>query len=302
MTNFLNEVIGVDHGNSSIKTANFVTTTGIAQVSTEPALKENVLEIDNKYYSLTNARFGLKLDKTEDQKFYLLTLVAIAQELRYRGIHTANIYLAVGLPPARFGAEKEKFKKYMLQKRDIAFKFEGQLYRIHIDKVGIYPQCYSAVVDNIADYKRKTYVVDLGSLTLDLVQIVNYTYAEANCLTLNQGIINCVQAINKETVRQFNYEVDEADINEIMITGESTLPNKVVVVIKKVIVEYVDKLFKLLLENGVNAEYDRITFVGGGATIIKNYSSISSPNIVFKTDIHANAKGYEFLMRKSIKR
>ncbi|MCR5836381.1 MAG: ParM/StbA family protein [Lachnospiraceae bacterium] len=295
-------VLGIDTGHGNQKSANTCFPTAIAEVSTQPALTDNILEVDGKYYSLTSERMGLRTDKTEDDNFYLLTLVSIAKELKFRGLRSADIYLAIGVAPARFGAEKDQIKKYMMRKSDISFKFEGQLYHIHIEKISVFPQAYSAIVSDIANYKRKQYVVDLGSLTLDIIPIVNYTYSEADCITLNQGVISCISAVNKECVRQFGYEIDELDIREIMITGESTLPQKVVIVIKKVITDYVNKILKVLLENGINVERDRITFVGGGATIIKRYANINSPNITYKLDICANAKGYELLMKKSIER
>lgn len=301
MTN-KNLVIAVDHGNSQCKTVHTVFPTGVVEISTEPAFKDNILELDEKYYSLVPKRFELKADKTEDQKFYLLTLVAIAKEMKMQGITSANLYLAVGLPPARFGAEKANFKKYMMQKREVNFKFEGIYYHIHIDKVGVYPQCYSAIVGNIKDYKQKRYIVDIGSWTVDVIAVQNFTYIEADCITLNQGIIKCIRDVNRECIRQFNYQIDEYDIQQVMTTGESTLPDKVINIVKKSIVSYVDSIYKTLLENGINPEIDRITFVGGGATLMKRYGNIESSNISFNLDINANAKGYEILMKKSLSR
>lgn len=81
--------------------------------------------------------------------FYLLTLAAIAKELKIKGKNHADIFLSVGLPLTRFGAEKEDFIKYLSRKREVTFKFEKQTYRVNIVKVSVFPQCYAAVADRM---------------------------------------------------------------------------------------------------------------------------------------------------------
>ena len=54
-------------------------------------------------YSLTEKRISYLRDKTEDERFYVLTLFAIAKELERAGImepdEVVDITLLVGLPP-----------------------------------------------------------------------------------------------------------------------------------------------------------------------------------------------------------
>ena len=50
------------------------------------------------------------IPKVEDDSFYLLTLAAVAKELKRRGLAEAKVFLAVGLPLTRFGAEKNSVK------------------------------------------------------------------------------------------------------------------------------------------------------------------------------------------------
>ena len=48
--------------------------------------------------------------KTSNDNYYLLTMAAIAQEIRYRrGERKADVVLAAGLPLASFGREKKGF-------------------------------------------------------------------------------------------------------------------------------------------------------------------------------------------------
>lgn len=50
-------------------------------------------------------------------------------------------------------------------------------------------------------------------------------------------------------------------------------------------------------ENGHDTEFLDIIYVGGGATIMKNYGKQSN-NISYIEDVKANAIGYELLARK----
>ena len=107
-------LIGVDHGNKQIKTVHgepFVS--GLQQSLTRPFGQS--LQYCGTYYTLSNERIPFHKDKTEDDRFFVLTLIAIAEEITARGIgekEQQHIQLAVGLPPAHFGSQAEKFTAY----------------------------------------------------------------------------------------------------------------------------------------------------------------------------------------------
>ena len=105
-------VIAIDHGWSNMKTVHETFTSGIREITTEPALFENVLEKDGKYYKVGSERLKVKDSKVEDENYYLLSLAATAKELDRLGKRTANVYWAVGLPLTRFGKEKQKMFDY----------------------------------------------------------------------------------------------------------------------------------------------------------------------------------------------
>ena len=50
------EVIGIDHGWSNMKTSSQVFTTGVKEITTEPALFDGVLEYKGKYYKVGSSR------------------------------------------------------------------------------------------------------------------------------------------------------------------------------------------------------------------------------------------------------
>lgn len=127
----------------------------MSHIANEPGVFDNILEYEGKYYSIGGKRLMVKDTKVTDDNFYLLTLAAIAKELKTRGIYNVDIFLSVGLPLTRFGAEKENFIKYLSRKKEVVFKFEQETYRINIIKVSVFPQCYAAVSDRLSQYGRK---------------------------------------------------------------------------------------------------------------------------------------------------
>ena len=118
------EVIGIDHGWSMMKTISQVFVTGVKEITTTPALFGDVLEYKGKFYKVGTVRQEVKDTKVEDDSFYLLTLAAVAKELKRRGLAEAKVFLAVGLPLTRFGAEKNDFIKYLTKNKRVSFKYE----------------------------------------------------------------------------------------------------------------------------------------------------------------------------------
>lgn len=77
--------IGIDHGYYAIKTRHCSFPAGItAYGSQEPYTRRNLLEFGGNFYLCGTARQPLQKDKTRTDSYYLLTLAAIAQELKAR--------------------------------------------------------------------------------------------------------------------------------------------------------------------------------------------------------------------------
>ena len=89
------EVIGIDHGWSKMKTATQIFTTGVKEITTEPAFYDDVVELDGKYYKVGGKRLEVRDTKVENDNFYLLTLVAVAKELNRRAMRNADVLLSV---------------------------------------------------------------------------------------------------------------------------------------------------------------------------------------------------------------
>ena len=77
-------IIAIDHGYYAIKTKHFSFPAGITAYSHEPYTKQGVLQYGGKYYVCGTGRQPIQRTKTETENYYLLTLAAIAQEIKYR--------------------------------------------------------------------------------------------------------------------------------------------------------------------------------------------------------------------------
>ena len=289
-------LVAVDHGFSTIKTPDDVFATAISEID-EPITQEKTLYIGGKYYRTGGRRIDVLEDKTSTESFRNLTYVAIAKMLERMNRKSAHVILAVGLPIGRMAKEKEAFKKYLMSPAEVKFRYSGKAYKVTIEKVFVYPQCYGAVVDRLPGMKSEEVIVDIGSWTVDTLCIVDRSPDESRCGSDPNGLIPCMRHIDEECVKRFNSKVGENLIREVMIGGTADLDEGYLDVINKELKAYTKSVFHILREQGVNVRTTPITFVGGGAALMRRYGELDQKNIRYIEDIRANAKGYEKLLK-----
>lgn len=108
-------LIAMDHGNKQMKLVRsepFIS--GLSESEVQP-FGADVLKYKEKYYQISDQRIPYRRDKTEDDRFFILTLFGIANEIEAANAYIPGIIrvqLAVGLPPAHYGAQNEKFTQY----------------------------------------------------------------------------------------------------------------------------------------------------------------------------------------------
>ena len=64
-------LFAIDHGNSAVKTTNFVFTSGLAEYPVKPPLQTDVLEWGGKFWALSGQRISFMRDKTRDDRFFI---------------------------------------------------------------------------------------------------------------------------------------------------------------------------------------------------------------------------------------
>lgn len=126
-------LISVDHGNKLIKVLHHAPFTSGLQENDVPPFGGETLEYEEKYYTLSEKRIPYHRDKTVDERFFILTLFAIAYEIEAVGGYSQNVIrvqLSVGLPPAHYGAQCETFTKYFTDRSIVKFTFKKRSYSI----------------------------------------------------------------------------------------------------------------------------------------------------------------------------
>ena len=291
-------IIGIDHGYYAIKTKQVCFPTGIIRYEYEPYTMQNVLQYRGEYYVCGTGRQTLVKDKTANDNYYLLTLAALAQEIRKRkGERTAKVVLAAGLPLTGFGREKQKFKEYLFQKQLIRFLYEGERYEIQIEDVKLFPQGYSALAlypEYLKD-EPSVLLVDIGGWTVDLMRLDNAVPNAATCRSLELGVIRCIDEILEQVRRNTGLSITETQVERILQGKSCSMPAEVVSLIEKQGRLYIEKILSAITEAGFDLRAVPSIFMGGGAAIFQHRVSTQDRlcRPIYLTDIHANAAGYE---------
>ncbi len=297
-------LIAIDHGNKQMKTIHcppFVS--GLVESITRP-FGSDILEYEGRFYTLSNQRIPYKRDKTEDDRFFILTLFGIAEELHKiekHGEEVVRISLAVGLPPAHYGAQNQSFTLYFSNRGIVNFQYHENPYSIYIEDIRCYPQAYAAAVtmmDKLID-KPRVLIVDIGGFTADYLMMRSGRADLSVCDSLENGVILLYNRIRTKTNSEFDILLDETDIDGILREDESTYAPEVISLVEKLAQDFVYDLANSLRERMLDLMSGMVVFVGGGAILLRRQIEASGKvrNALFVEDINANAKGYEFLYR-----
>lgn len=218
-------IIPIDHGNKQCKTLHKVFVSGIIEHDNPPPFGDNTIFYKGKYYTLSDKRIPYMRDKSIDEKFFILTLFAIAYEIDMAGRYSENdvigVTLLIGLPPSHFGPQYEKFEEYFTKRNDLVeFEFNRRHYNIYFNEVMAFPQAYAAAMlelGQIKDYLKAT-VIDIGGYTADYLQLKHGRADMSACDSLDNGVIILYNNIKPKINADYDMLLDESDIDAI-ITG-----------------------------------------------------------------------------------
>lgn len=304
-------LIAIDHGNKLIKTVHHTFTSGLVESNTHPPFGDDILKYGGKYYTLTDKRIPYMRDKTADDRFFILTLFGIANEIETMGRYTdeevLDIQLLIGLPPAHYGAQYERFEYYFTKGRDVLdFVFRDKYYSIYINEVVSFPQAYAAampVFSKIRNFAKAT-IIDIGGYTADYLQIKNGQADLSVCDSLDNGVILLYNQIKSKANSDFDLLIDESDIDAIISGSNCDFDRKIVQLVEKQTMAFVGGLIDSLRERMIDLRSGKAIFVGGGSILLRRYIEASEKvgHVFFVDEISANAKGYELLYRASMAR
>lgn len=295
-------VVGFDNGYQFGKTAHSLFDNGVYPMGkVEPSLKVHSLKYEGKYYKAGEGRAAITEDKVSDENARLLTMAAIAKELRTEEVRKAEIILAVGLPFSDFGREKKTLAAYYSQKPVLKYEYEGIPYHIAIRQTLVYPQCYSAIAPRLCNMKGDYLVVDIGSKTTDVVFLKNGLPVERKSVTIEKAMVKWMKQIQGSLQVQYGKNVPEGEILKVILKQANFLPRACANLVRDTVREQVHTLELELEEREYDLRYTNVIYVGGGAAAMQNFSERRA-NVAYDPDIHANAKGYEFLAVQVLKK
>ncbi|MBO4869603.1 MAG: ParM/StbA family protein [Clostridia bacterium] len=295
-------IIGIDHGYGNIKTANHVFRTGVLQSDGEPLFTKNLLVYDGKYYTVGEGHKEFTADKQKDGDYYVLTLAAIATELKDRGITDAEVIIAAGLPLTWTNGQKAEFSAYLTQNKEVAFTFQRINYRIRIEGAVIYPQGYAAVSEYATKLKGVNMVADVGNGTMNTLTIINGVPQQGRMFTEQFGTYQCTLAVREAFSQKTHRNIDDSIIEEVLINGAADIGEKDLEIITATATEYVRDIFRRLREHGYDDKTVTLYVAGGGGCLIRNFGSYNAYRVFFVDDIRAAARGYEYMAELQFER
>lgn len=299
-------IISIDHGNYAIKTINHSFVAGLSEHTVKPPMTDEIMEYEGEFWTLTGNRLSYMRDKTQDERYFVLTLFAIAKELETAGRLSAfeQIDLAVGLPPEHYGILKNKFAQYFKRTGAVNFVYKDRPVSIIIRNVCVYPQAYAAVVPHAGKLLNTLmmFIVDIGGYTTDVLLLRNGKPDLQFCRSLEMGVITMNNEIIRKVGALHDMKIEDEHISAVLRGEETLLPEDVKETIQTATETHTRDILHKLRELQVDLRANPAMFIGGGSILFKEY--IKASNLVTKADFiedpKANAAGYQLLATKQL--
>lgn len=298
-------ILGIDHGNSAIKTENMQFVSGVAMSDFRPPMGDYI-EYDGMYYILTEKRIPYMWDKTLTDDYFILTLFAMAKEIRLRGLDTTqDVILAVCLPPQHFGSMRNPFRDYFMNRQRIQFLYNGIEYNFQIDDAYVYPQAYAAAYLRYEELTSlgSVFLIDIGGYTVDVLKLRYGKPDMQFCLTLNKGIILLNNELKAKYSAQYDMILDDYHIEDVL-NGTSLMDTKLASAITKDAEVYVDDVLRQLKEREIDLLVNGSLFMGGGSILFKRLieNSTMVGSAMYELNVCANARGCKALAEAQYQR
>ena len=292
-------ILGVDHGYGNMKTAHRIFP---ASVEKEVQLGATALEYKGKEYGIGGGHKEFQVQKTHDEDYWILTLAAIAEELKFRGKHEATMHIAAGVPLFWVKEQKESFREYLMRERETDFMYNGESYHIRITDVSIHPQGYAAFINYDGDTRGNTVLADIGNGTMNVAFMQNGKPLAGKIFTEQFGVYQCMKKARNEVMRNCQCEVPDHIIEEVFRKGTADVPERYIKAISDVAKGYTRQVFSKLREYGYHEDMMKLYVIGGGGCLIRNFAEYDQSRVIIIRDICATAKGYELLALQTLKR
>ena len=271
-------IVGVDHGYGNMKTAHRVFRTGVECMEEEPIVSKNFVRYKDKFYVIGESHLVYQGNKTDSEDFYILTLAALAEELKFRGLHEANVILAVGLPLAWMKSQGADFRHYLMKEQELHFEFRKERYYVHLCGVEIFSQGFAAVV-NLGAMQGMNMLADIGNGTMNVMQIVDNKPLEKSLVTEKFGVGICMKEIQKELSKENGEDISEMLIEPLLRNGLQERTDSTAKKVEHIATRYTENIRRRLTDYGYKEGLVHLYVIGGGGCLIRNYSDLAEKKL-----------------------
>jgi plasmid segregation protein ParM len=308
----MKKIISIDHGNRFMKTSTGqVFPSSFMESKYLPSIGGDVLSYEGKTYTLVDQNLPVLNDKTEDERYFILSLFAIGNELvseaeLFRKL-TPNdhikVELLIGLPLQHYETYRKKFERYFNNRSGvIRYELNGKPFSIRITGAHAFPQAYSAAVtifDRLKD-SNIVNIVDIGGFTVDCLQLNKFKPNITLYTSLYWGVNTMFQSINDQMRSIGGKDISNSIIEGILKKDPADLAEyseKRIEAVTSAALSHAERMLAEIAQKGFDLEEDKTVFMGGGSILLKDYilqvGKVKKP--VFIDNVHSNAKGYRLL-------
>lgn len=295
-------IIGIDHGFGNVKTESHIFPSGVKCDDDYPPIISNLLIYDEKYYTIGVGHKKFTADKFSDLDYYAMTLAAIAEELSDEHITNADVHIAAGVPLTWVKHQRKEFRDYLYKNKSVNFNYKGIDYHINIVGVDVFPQGFSAVANKLYEFKGINMLCDIGNGTINIMYINDKKPNTLKCFTEKFGTNQCVIRVKENLMSAHHIDLPEEAIHKILTYNHTNLPENVYKTIVDTAKGYTKEIFENLREYEYNPMAMKLYIVGGGGCLIRNFADYDKSKVTINGDIHATAKGYEYLAELGLRK
>jgi plasmid segregation protein ParM len=282
-----------------------------------PALKDNnaIYRVGNL---ATKSPNGTELDpgssKSEEDQTLVLLFTTLALDAVKEGnknnfrqtknVIDANYTLGTGLPlrEVKEGKDAGYRSKLIGSVHQVEFlvtpKYQGLKVNIKFDEIKVYPEGFAAYINLVMDNNSKIInkdlidkrilIQDIGGLSTDIAVIKNRNVDDDKAQGFNLGVSESLEAIREEIRTKHGVELDSRrdvveiitkknDRNHIMVKGSRTSVHDIT---DRILLDLAKKQYRLLRNVwSKNSQTEICYFVGGGATVLKDYLKTLNNNL-----------------------
>lgn len=245
-------------------------------------------------------------DKTQDDRFFILTLFAIVKELeenhQIQPEDVIQVDLPIGLPPKHYAELCERYEAYFKRQGKIHdINYCGSTYHITIGEVMAFQQDYAAMMTMIEKLQQipKVVGIDIGGFTTDYLLMRKGNPDMEACDSMEKGVITMYNKIISGINSEYDILLEESDIDSILQGNTEFYEEAVVRMTEGMVQDFVKDLLNSIRERGIDTKAAYTVFIGGGAKLLSHFLEQSDRlgKYTFIEDISANAKGYDRLFQ-----